>query len=151
MRPKWAQGREASLGRCDYFAASQSWLGRRIIFSEGRSDAEAKPSRASIDRREGVNGQIAEVVSLRGPAIFTRVSAEGWPSGLRRTLGKRVCGKPYRGFESHSLRQQVIDITETIPLTLQAESGRRADGKPLYERADEISSDVDRGRNKGSP
>jgi hypothetical protein len=29
---------------------------------------------------------------------------EGWPSGLRRTLGKRVYGKPYRGFESHSLR-----------------------------------------------
>src|SRR5262249_13283200 len=28
----------------------------------------------------------------------------GWPSGLRRTLGKRVYGKPYRGFESHSLR-----------------------------------------------
>ncbi len=30
---------------------------------------------------------------------------ERWPSGLRRTLGKRVCGKLYRGFESHSLRQ----------------------------------------------
>ena len=29
---------------------------------------------------------------------------ERWPSGLRRTLGKRVCGKLYRGFESHSLR-----------------------------------------------
>src|SRR5689334_14233453 len=35
---------------------------------------------------------------MRGPP-------ERWPSGLRRTLGKRVCGKPYRGFESHSLRQ----------------------------------------------
>ena len=30
---------------------------------------------------------------------------EGWPSGLRRTLGKRVCVHAYRGFESHSLRQ----------------------------------------------
>src|SRR5467141_1674027 len=39
---------------------------------------------------------------------------ERWPSGLRRTLGKRVCGKPYRGFESHSLRQQVIDFTKRI-------------------------------------
>jgi hypothetical protein len=29
---------------------------------------------------------------------------EGWPSGLRRTLGKRVYVKAYRGFESHSLR-----------------------------------------------
>jgi hypothetical protein len=31
-------------------------------------------------------------------------NVERWPSGLRRTLGKRVCGKLYRGFESHSLR-----------------------------------------------
>src|SRR3979411_3510460 len=30
---------------------------------------------------------------------------ESGPRGVRRTLGKRVCGKPYRGFESHSLRQ----------------------------------------------
>ena len=29
---------------------------------------------------------------------------ERWPSGLRRTLGKRVYGQPYRGFESLSLR-----------------------------------------------
>src|SRR5436305_9607358 len=36
---------------------------------------------------------------------FKRGPQERWPSGLRRTLGKRVCGKPYRGFESHSLRQ----------------------------------------------
>jgi hypothetical protein len=35
--------------------------------------------------------------------------AEGWPSGLRRTLGKRVCVKAYRGFESHSLRQTVTE------------------------------------------
>ena len=35
---------------------------------------------------------------------FKRGPLERWPSGLRRTLGKRVCGKPYRGFESHSLR-----------------------------------------------
>jgi hypothetical protein len=37
--------------------------------------------------------------------IGWRNRTEGWPSGLRRTLGKRVYGKPYRGFESHSLRQ----------------------------------------------
>ena len=36
---------------------------------------------------------------------FKRGPPERWPSGLRRTLGKRVCGKPYRGFESHPLRQ----------------------------------------------
>ena len=32
---------------------------------------------------------------------------KGWASGLRRTLGKRVYGKPYRGFESHSLRHEL--------------------------------------------
>jgi hypothetical protein len=40
--------------------------------------------------------------------IEFRKRAEGWPSGLRRTLGKRVYGKPYRGFESHSLRQTAV-------------------------------------------
>jgi hypothetical protein len=30
---------------------------------------------------------------------------ERWPSGLRRSLGKRVYGKLYRGFESRPLRQ----------------------------------------------
>src|SRR6266436_6677759 len=48
------------------------------------------------------------------PAPSREEHPERWPSGLRRTLGKRVCGKPYRGFESHSLRQQVIDIAERI-------------------------------------
>jgi hypothetical protein len=38
------------------------------------------------------------------PPRHERARGERWPSGLRRTLGKRVCGKPYRGFESHSLR-----------------------------------------------
>ena len=45
------------------------------------------------------------------------ITPEGWPSGLRRSLGKRVYGKPYRGFESHSLRQycyQVSDIAELV-------------------------------------
>ena len=40
----------------------------------------------------------------KSAAAFMRGDAERWPSGLRRTLGKRVCGKLYRGFESHSLR-----------------------------------------------
>src|ERR687888_1118335 len=42
--------------------------------------------------------------------IEGRKRAEGWPSGLRRTLGKRVYGKPYRGFESHSLRQHELGV-----------------------------------------
>jgi hypothetical protein len=32
---------------------------------------------------------------------------EGWPSGRRRTPGKCVCGKPYRGFESRPLRHDL--------------------------------------------
>ena len=41
---------------------------------------------------------------------------ERWPSGLRRTLGKCVYPHRYRGFESHSLRQQyklnIMDLNE---------------------------------------
>jgi uncharacterized protein (TIGR03435 family) len=33
---------------------------------------------------------------------------ERWPSGLRRTLGKRVYFNEYRGFESHSLRHNLV-------------------------------------------
>jgi hypothetical protein len=37
-------------------------------------------------------------------AFANREVAERWPSGLRRSLGKRVYGKLYRGFESLLLR-----------------------------------------------
>src|SRR5207302_5651924 len=40
-----------------------------------------------------------------GARLHKTDTPEGWPSGLRRTLGKRVYVKAYRGFESHSLRQ----------------------------------------------
>ena len=44
-------------------------------------------------------------------AIVRRIrgirGTERWPSGLRRSLGKRVYGKPYRGFESLPLRQSL--------------------------------------------
>ena len=43
-------------------------------------------------------------LALRASATIVRPDPERWPSGLRRTLGKRVCVKAYRGFESHSLR-----------------------------------------------
>src|SRR5688500_462933 len=48
------------------------------------------------------------------------LNAERWPSGLRRTLGKRVYGKPYRGFESRSLRQPSLANGE---LRLAARAG----------------------------
>ena len=37
-------------------------------------------------------------------AIQAQRPLEGWPSGRRRTPGKCVYGKPYRGFESRPLR-----------------------------------------------
>ena len=55
--------------------------------------------------------ETAHVFAL--PGVFPLWSAisrkpmilkERWPSGLRRTLGKRVYFNEYRGFESHSLR-----------------------------------------------
>src|SRR5438477_4611092 len=57
---------------------------------------------ASPSWGKGVVAARPTLVRLRRVIIVP--APEGWPSGLRRTLGKRVYGKPYRGFESHSLR-----------------------------------------------
>ena len=46
--------------------------------------------------------------------MTTHVNLERWPSGLRRTLGKRVKGQLFRGFESHSLRQ--VKYLKTLKL-----------------------------------
>src|ERR1700747_3608472 len=53
--------------------------------------ATASAERVSHPSVQGYIGRVATI-------------PERWPSGLRRTLGKRVYGKPYRGFESHPLR-----------------------------------------------
>ena len=45
---------------------------------------------------------------------------ERWPSGLRRTPGTRVCVQAYRGFESHSLRQNATAGCECIGYWLLA-------------------------------
>ena len=53
--------------------------------------------------------QRASRASLRKDAsAFIETGMERWPSGLRRSLGKRVYGKPYRGFESLPLRQDRV-------------------------------------------
>lgn len=56
------------------------------------------------------DGYSAPLRELRG--------MERWPSGLRRSLGKRVYGKPYRGFESLPLRQSAA--LKRIPAPLEA-------------------------------
>ncbi len=61
-----------------------------------------------------------------------KMSMERWPSGLRRTLGKRVRVYPLRGFESHPLLHfpacyhvlSPLIIHYTIPLELK--------GFPVY-------------------
>src|SRR5882762_3091125 len=53
-------------------------------------------------------GPLARRPLQKASCPFKRGPPERWPSGLRRTLGKRVCGKPYRGFESHSLRHYTV-------------------------------------------
>src|SRR3954468_11056979 len=80
-------------------------------------DSGSRPDRAPITRREGDRNYRINSMNwgnfggrawrpLQNQSCpFKRRPPERWPSGLRRTLGKRVCGKPYRGFESHSLRQ----------------------------------------------
>src|SRR5580700_10799903 len=60
---------------------------------------------------------------------------EGWPSGLRRSLGKRVYGKPYRGFESHSLRQSLLSNHSPKPqLSGKACCRGHSPRRPLYFR-----------------
>jgi hypothetical protein len=81
------------------------WFLGRDRRKEGGADL--RPCRKSLgsrlprcsNGRVGCNGEARRYIAL---AIF---HWERWPSGLRRTLGKRVYGKPYRGFESHPLRQ----------------------------------------------
>jgi hypothetical protein len=53
----------------------------------------------------------------RGARRLIAGAAEGWPSGRWRTLGKRVYGQPYRGFESHSLRQPYARECRAVPVT----------------------------------
>ena len=69
-----------------------------------------------------------------GRLLLRATATEGWPSGLRRTLGKRVCVKAYRGFESHSLRHDIriraniraaLGVGETVIVELDFTSGSR--------------------------
>jgi hypothetical protein len=71
------------------------------------------PLRMPLDPADELLGKGGDpAVALAGRAEGGRLrcraanlcAVEGWPSGLRRTLGKRVYVKAYRGFESHSLR-----------------------------------------------
>ena len=84
---------------------------RRQPVSGSRREQWAKPLSTLRGRIVETIQSVGEMFADRGraplqnsPCTFKTGAPERWPSGLRRTLGKRVCGKPYRGFESHSLR-----------------------------------------------
>src|SRR5882757_2842211 len=63
------------------------------------------PGQAFRDKIEGSPSGAHAALEKAGASLQKTPAPEGWPSGLRRTLGKRVYVKAYRGFESHSLRQ----------------------------------------------
>ena len=69
--------------------------------------------------RDTANGRIASPSARNGgllplpSLLFSALPPEGWPSGLRRTLGKRVYVNGYRGFESHSLRALAVKALVT--------------------------------------
>src|SRR5262249_55230740 len=98
MRTAAFRERANELGGYDIGEAGSVRLGKLTACDPGRPRRErgATPPPATI---------------VRAP-LNSRSPAEGWPSGLRRTLGKRVYGKPYRGFESHSLRHAHVVVVK---------------------------------------
>jgi hypothetical protein len=100
---------------------------RRTIALTGRAFQECSSSRGGTARRflspisvarAAANTNLAQIACARAAHSAKRVAfvlpsrckPEGWPSGRRRTPGKCVYGKPYRGFESRPLRQNPMEI-----------------------------------------
>ena len=54
--------------------------------------------------RRGLHARRGRCYAPRLRPFSSKHETEGWPSGRRRTPGKCVYGKPYRGFESRPLR-----------------------------------------------
>ena len=63
--------------------------------------------------RSEARSAAAQSHSLRGgwSCGWPTADLDGWPSGLRRTIGNRV-GESLRGFESHPVRQSSVDVFE---------------------------------------
>ena len=116
-RQRRSQGPKSGPAR--RWSCGWSWRPRSClaVLSESSRQTRFRFSRWAVPKRQLAPDIIFQIQYLTEnspdfPAISCKIigspSREGaperWPSGLRRTLGKRVCGKPYRGFESHSLR-----------------------------------------------
>ena len=63
------------------------------------------------------------------------------PSGLRSTLGKRVCGQPYRRFESSRFRQKLYHKNDPVKGSFFMIAGRSPaeDSLPLRRRTEKAS------------
>ena len=70
-----------------------------------------------------------------------KTGEDRWPSGRRRTLGKRVGVYASRGFESHSVRHFFVTLAGCFALTrcpASAANGRRAPSRPLVAKLNQF-------------
>jgi hypothetical protein len=99
----WTNCAPAKSGR--KFASLRSFLSSaRTPISEPRNRANSRRLHQNYD----TGGHCPNVINSN-----SQPPPERWPSGLRRTLGKRVYFNEYRGFESHSLRQYPAQVAES--------------------------------------
>ena len=91
--------------------------GRHCLSTAMGSDGGARPR-----RHRGLARLLAPaprpVLSPLARVLSIQRALEGWPSGRRRTPGKCVYGKPYRGFESRPLRHELRYSMERAPRCL---------------------------------
>jgi hypothetical protein len=104
----WYAGREGREGAsCRYQRDDWARLGWEIIWPWPTLRFAPAPIRGL--GRAAIAPRAACARAARGAmrlacVLFMKPKTEGWPSGRRRTPGKCVYGKPYRGFESRPLR-----------------------------------------------
>ena len=92
--------------------------------------------------RSEARSAAAQSHSLRGgwSCGWPTADLDGWPSGLRRTIGNRV-GESLRGFESHPVRQSSVDVFE--PTHAAKQRAGRAERAEVRSRSSErLSSET---------
>src|SRR5262249_46427525 len=102
------------------------------IHRASKSVARPRDSPANCCCGRILRGRLAAALAAVGRSLRTGLrytdadrsqildfKVEVCPSGLRSTLGRRVYGKLYRGFESHSLRHpSLMNAREGCPMTV---------------------------------
>jgi hypothetical protein len=84
----------ARFGRISSGILCKRFISNKVVSGCRPSDSCQCPVRSTVNSRLNMINSNSQTTTQ-----------ERWPSGLRRTLGKRVYFNEYRGFESHSLRQ----------------------------------------------